>query len=145
MTGLFCVMVQEIEDHGGDVIKFAGDCLICLWRRAPNTASGALAATDASCSMRRALAATRDTDLDIHCGIARGMVKLIHVGSGDYFEFLAIGNLCSIILAQACVERNPKIVKAAAERAIAHINLNINIPQKFVHIHTASHYFVCSC
>jgi class 3 adenylate cyclase len=90
-TGLFCVMVQEIEDHGGDVIKFAGDCLICLWRRAPNTASGALAATDASCSMRRALAATRDTDLDIHCGIARGMVKLIHVGSGDYFEFLAIG------------------------------------------------------
>ncbi|CAM9413819.1 unnamed protein product [Chrysoparadoxa australica] len=89
INNLFVIMVQEIGEYGGDIIKFAGDCLICIWRA--NLSHACVAATAASCTMRSDLGTLNDDDLGIHCGLAMGHIQLMHVGGHGHSEFLASG------------------------------------------------------
>ncbi len=81
-------LVDQIEAHGGDVLKFAGDAVIALWT-APDTADGgdglpAAARAAAACALRaqKDLAGFQagDVTLSMRICIGAGDMRLLHVG-----------------------------------------------------------------
>lgn len=89
----FNQFIELIGDHGGEVVKFAGDALVILWpaRYGPGPSFGEekeLAAVTGR-AMQCALALQRemnegqmvpDLHLDIQIGIAAGYVSAVHLG-----------------------------------------------------------------
>ena len=79
-----------IVEHGGDVLKFAGDAFIVLWESAPELASRQRAADDACRCCLRLLAlfdgyevhleGTFDTTLHLHAGVAVGELSEFFLG-----------------------------------------------------------------
>ncbi len=82
-------LVDEIEAHGGDVLKFAGDAVIALWPVAvdaadPQRALATATQSAAACALRaqKALAGFQagETTLSMRICISAGEVRLLHVG-----------------------------------------------------------------
>jgi adenylate cyclase 10 len=93
----FGQMINLIFNHGGDIVKFAGDALIAIW---PTTAEAGLAY---SCMLACQCALTmqehlhnHDADgvpLTLHIGIGAGEINGLHVGGvADRLEFLIAGD-----------------------------------------------------
>jgi class 3 adenylate cyclase/tetratricopeptide (TPR) repeat protein len=83
LNGCFGDLVQLVADHGGDVVKFAGDALLGLWPADEDLP--ALTAQAASCglTMQRILHASElaaGTRLSIRIGIGAGQVSAAHLG-----------------------------------------------------------------
>lgn len=101
------MIVEEIECHGGSVLKFAGDALIAEWRHAsseerhPEDISAAsavyLAAQCASSVVKKCSDYPVSVDgrvisaLNVHCGVGYGNVVGTHVGDKNRKEYLILG------------------------------------------------------
>ena len=75
-------LVDLIEAHGGDVLKFAGDAVIAFWPGTPQDAGVARAAAACALRAQRDLAGFRagDVTLSMRICISSGAVRLLHVG-----------------------------------------------------------------
>ncbi len=84
LNGYLGKLVETVIDHGGDVIKFAGDALICVWDGAHKGAPWATRAA-AACGLRaqRDLAGFTvgdDITLSMRVCICAGEISMLHVG-----------------------------------------------------------------
>ncbi|MSQ85102.1 MAG: adenylate/guanylate cyclase domain-containing protein [Myxococcales bacterium] len=84
LNGYLGKLIEMVIDHGGDVIKFAGDALICIWDGSGIGLSAAVRAS-AACALRaqKELAGfTVDPDitLSMRICIGSGDLTLLHVG-----------------------------------------------------------------
>jgi class 3 adenylate cyclase len=83
LNGCFGRLVQLVVDHGGDVVKFAGDALLALWPA--DEGLPAVTARAASCglAMQQVLHASElaaGTRLSVRVGIGAGQVSAAHLG-----------------------------------------------------------------
>jgi class 3 adenylate cyclase/tetratricopeptide (TPR) repeat protein len=83
LNGCFGRLVQLVVDHGGDVVKFAGDALLALWPA--DEGLPALTARAAGCglAMQQVLHASElaaGTRLSVRVGIGAGQVSTAHLG-----------------------------------------------------------------
>lgn len=105
----FSRLIAIVEDHGGDVIKFAGDALQILFASALSAARCALACCEAFPNARArsrsvmgslSTTATPRSELSLHCGIASGELFACFVGGvGGRFEYLLAGPTCAALAA----------------------------------------------
>lgn len=90
-------ILDLIQEHGGDVVKFAGDALLALWPTTPeDQASAALRATQCALAihqrMERLHEVLDNVQLVLRIGVAIGNMSTLQVG-GVYgrWEFLVTG------------------------------------------------------
>eukprot|EP00038_Savillea_parva_P020405 m.31267 g.31267 ORF g.31267 m.31267 type:complete len:1384 (+) comp4787_c0_seq1:244-4395(+) len=138
LNEFFDEMVRIIHDHGGDVIKFAGDAVMVLWesdrvdRRNKQTMQGA-----AQCATQCALAihnrlhnfkAIEDKDgavlLTLHIGVGCGQLTSVHVGGVfNRWEFVVGGPpmhaQCAI--AEPAAESGETVVSTEVWELIKHV------------------------
>ena len=83
LNGCFGQLVELVADHGGDVVKFAGDALLALWPA--NEDLPTLTAQAASCGLAmqqilRAGELAAGTRLSMRIGVGAGRVSAAHLG-----------------------------------------------------------------
>ena len=91
LNEFFTQLIDCVHRHGGDVVKFAGDALVCLWFQ-PSSAEHALhpslSAAAVFCAAKlKDMVYECDVDdevvaLTLHCGVATGAVGIASVGTG---------------------------------------------------------------
>ncbi len=84
LNGYLGKLIETVTDHGGDVIKFAGDALICIWDGTGTGQSSAVRAA-AACGLRaqKELAGFTVDDeitLSMRVCICSGDISMLHVG-----------------------------------------------------------------
>ena len=96
-------MAGCVQEHGGDILKFAGDAILVCWplQAAPDAAADAAAAqaaADCARAMQRLDAtapAPGEPPLALHIAMHAGMLAEMHLGDGDApggrWEFLIAG------------------------------------------------------
>jgi class 3 adenylate cyclase len=96
LNDYFGQMISIIFNHGGDIVKFAGDALLAVW---PTTSEGGLPyatsiAAQCALTMQEHLH-NWDADgvpLTLHIGIGAGVIHGLHVGGiSNRMEFLIAG------------------------------------------------------
>lgn len=85
ITSVLATLTQLCLDHGGDVSKFAGDALLCVWESGPEDSmfQSAKECAIAMLAAMRRIQAEKQVKLDIHGGLARGSILHFHLGSAD--------------------------------------------------------------
>jgi class 3 adenylate cyclase len=95
LNGCFGQLVQLVVDHGGDVVKFAGDALLALWPAGGELPVVTARATSCGLAMQRVLHASElaaGTRLSVRVGIGAGQVSAAHLGGvRDRWEFVVGG------------------------------------------------------
>ena len=104
ITQLFAHLVEKIHDAGGDIIKFAGDALICIWSPEnmvkSNIALGNLIYHAIHCGFELSTlvksikdeGTNKDINLGMHVSVGAGPVNMISIGgSSGRWEFLTTG------------------------------------------------------
>ncbi len=114
----FAAMIAHVDRHGGDVLKFGGDALLCLFTDADHAAR----ATAASIAMRAELSrpvtarGRSKVQLSVSTGIHSGQMPLFLVDSGYHHELLVLGDEPSITVeAESTAGRNEILVSRATE------------------------------
>ena len=88
---LFGKLVDRIQSAGGDIIKFAGDALICVWSGGSKTPVGVLVYHAIQCgfelsshveniSLGRLAGSGPASSLHLHVAVGSGPMRLVHVG-----------------------------------------------------------------
>jgi class 3 adenylate cyclase/tetratricopeptide (TPR) repeat protein len=120
LNGCFGQLVQLVVDHGGDVVKFAGDALLALWPADEDLPAVTARAASCGLAMQRVLHASElaaGTRLSVRVGIGAGQVSAAHLGGvRGRWEFVVGGPA----ITQTCgAERlaRPGDVVLAAEAA----------------------------
>ncbi|MGH2593828.1 MAG: adenylate/guanylate cyclase domain-containing protein, partial [Anaerolineae bacterium] len=96
LNAYFGLLIELVTDHGGDVVKFAGDALLALWPAA-NEALSVVAHRAAQCGLvvQKTLhnyEVAEDVRLSLRVGIGAGEVFTVHIGGvNDRWEFLVAG------------------------------------------------------
>ncbi|MBL4681563.1 MAG: AAA family ATPase [Pseudomonadales bacterium] len=97
LNAYFSHLVGIIQTHGGDVVKFAGDAVLALWKdsgSAEDLAYASWRAAQCGLAIQEALKDYRagNVSLSLRIAIGAGSVNIIHVG-GVYsrWEFLVAG------------------------------------------------------
>ncbi|HET7088363.1 MAG TPA: adenylate/guanylate cyclase domain-containing protein, partial [Anaerolineae bacterium] len=96
LNDYFGQLIERVDAHGGDVVKFAGDALLALWP-AVDEPLEAVVRRAAQCGLaaQAALhdyAAARDVRLSLRVGIGAGEMTSAHVGGvNGRWEFVATG------------------------------------------------------
>jgi len=97
LNAYFSHLVGIIQSHGGDVVKFAGDAVLALWKDSgaeEDLAFAAWRAAQCGLAIQEALKDYRagNVQLSLRVAIGAGSVNIIHVG-GVYsrWEFLVAG------------------------------------------------------
>jgi class 3 adenylate cyclase/tetratricopeptide (TPR) repeat protein len=83
LNGCFGQLVQLVVDHGGDVVKFAGDALLALWPADKELAGVTARAASCGLAMQRVLHASElaaGTRLSVRVGVGAGQVSAAHLG-----------------------------------------------------------------
>ncbi|GBG33607.1 Adenylate cyclase type 10 [Hondaea fermentalgiana] len=113
LTEVFTIIIDLVTHHGGDVIKFCGDALLCTFRDAQNVyaqeGAGVDAAICAACKCAQAVQATplsvsvqnndqapdvftHSIDLQVKTCVAKGKIRAMLVGGAyDRWEYLVVG------------------------------------------------------
>ena len=93
---LFGKLVDRIQAAGGDIIKFAGDALICVWASANNTPVGVLVYHAIQCGFelsghienislgRLESTGGAASSLHLHVSVGSGPMRLVHVSSNIF-------------------------------------------------------------
>ena len=101
---LFGKLVDRIEAAGGDIIKFAGDALICVWSGEKSTPVGVLVYHAIQCgfelsthveniSLGRLAGSGPTSALHMHVSVGSGSMRLVTVGGeSQRWEFWVIGD-----------------------------------------------------
>ncbi len=85
-----------IAEHGGDVVKFAGDALLAVWNdEAASLGEETLRAAQCALAVQSKLhnyAAAEDVRLSLHLGLGAGEVSTVHIGGVfGRWEFVLTG------------------------------------------------------
>ncbi len=95
---IFSRILTVIRFYGGDVIKFAGDALLVVWRPESNAHHAqvecCLIAAKAALEMQHKMQnfTVSGVTLTLHCGLACGLLTEIHCGGyRDRWEYLVAG------------------------------------------------------
>ena len=97
LNDYFSHLVGIIQEHGGDVVKFAGDAVLAIWKDGAEHQDLAFASWRASqCGLeiQKALKSYKagDVKLSLRVAIGAGAVNIIHVGGVfNRWEFLVAG------------------------------------------------------
>lgn len=103
INSYFTSLMDVIVDNGGDVLRFAGDAVICAWSLENVEAAGddslalaAAAACRCALDLNEKCAVYPITEvqkeLRIHSGVGVGVVNAFRVGDGSHWEFFVAGN-----------------------------------------------------
>lgn len=103
----FTSMISIIYNHGGDIVKFAGDALLVIW---PTAAEAGLkysahVATQCAAALRDQLKTSFEdggTPLSLHIGVSVGSIACIHIGAHPRIEFAIAGE--PLVQAAECEE-----------------------------------------
>ncbi len=105
LNGYFDLVVQAVEEHGGDVLKFMGDGILSIFPisdradRATQCGNAARAALDARAGLA-ALNADRNAagqpPLDFGVGINVGKVSYGNIGSPGRLDFTVLGGAVNV-------------------------------------------------
>ena len=84
LNGYLGKLIETVTDHGGDVIKFAGDALICVWD-GTGTGEASAARAAAACGLRAqkelaGFTVEGDITLSMRVCICSGAISMLHVG-----------------------------------------------------------------
>lgn len=104
LNGCFGELVQLVADHGGDVVRFAGDALLALWPADEDLPAVTAQAARCGLAMQRVLHAgelAAETHLWVRIGIGAGQVSAAHLGGElGRWEFVvggpAIAQTCGV-------------------------------------------------
>ena len=97
LNDYFSHLVGIIQEYGGDVVKFAGDAVLALWKEGEgdqNLAVASWQAAQCGLAIQEALRAYRagNVSLSLRVAIGAGNVNIIRVGGVlDRWEFLVAG------------------------------------------------------
>ncbi len=93
LNGYFAPLTAAIVQHGGDIIKFAGDAVVALWAAASpaELAQAALRAAQCALAIQALRAGTAAVTLSLRCGIGAGPLQLIHVGADGRWDMALLG------------------------------------------------------
>jgi class 3 adenylate cyclase/tetratricopeptide (TPR) repeat protein len=92
-------MVDVVTRSGGDVLKFAGDAFLGLWK-SDDPAEAVLRAARCAVRLRESFAYGASTDgLDLSIGIASGEVLLMHLEAGPSHREIMVGGAALVDLA----------------------------------------------
>ncbi len=86
LNDYFSQIIDLVHEGGGDVVKFAGDALLCLWgggdsdRDLPSLAARAVVTACTICSQLDCYKVTEDIQLSLHAGLSSGALHAVHVG-----------------------------------------------------------------
>eukprot|EP00004_Rigifila_ramosa_P012215 TRINITY_DN2635_c0_g1_i3.p1 TRINITY_DN2635_c0_g1~~TRINITY_DN2635_c0_g1_i3.p1 ORF type:complete len:2075 (+),score=399.17 TRINITY_DN2635_c0_g1_i3:584-6226(+) len=111
----FKKLVEEVRNHGGDVIKFAGDAVMAVWRNGPLWLT-TLQATTCALEIQSALQGTTASSpttlrLHLHIGIGAGKVEALHVGGiMGQWEFFVRGPAVEQIAEAEKIAKNGEVV-----------------------------------
>jgi class 3 adenylate cyclase/tetratricopeptide (TPR) repeat protein len=97
LNAYFNPLITLVRDHGGDVVKFAGDALIAIWRErsgADDLANAAWRAAQCGLQIQRDLQGhqVEGSALTLRVAIGAGQVAIAHVGGQlNRWEFIISG------------------------------------------------------
>ena len=102
LNGCFGQLVRLVVDHGGDVVKFAGDALLALWPADEDLPGVTARAASCGLAMQQVLRASElaaGMRLSVRVGVGAGQVSDAHLGGvRGRWEFVVGGSA----VAQAC-------------------------------------------
>ena len=119
INAYFSLLIDEIHQHGGQVVKFAGDALFAVWFDADEVGYSSTAAARCGASVVSLLDGyqieeeSKALSLGIRGGCGYGEIRCLHVGNEKRAEFLISG---SAVL-QAAAAETAAADTAAAETA----------------------------
>jgi len=105
LNGYFDVVVQSVEENGGDVLKFMGDGILSIFpisaqadriqqcRQAARAAQGVLSGL---CALNSGRSETDQPGLDIGIGINAGQVSYGNIGSPGRLDFTVLGGAVNV-------------------------------------------------
>jgi hypothetical protein len=82
LNDYFTRIINLVHEGGGDVVKFAGDALLCLWSDG-DVIEQAVNAVQAACTITNELdcfEVAHGIQLSLHAGLSSGSVNAVHVG-----------------------------------------------------------------
>ena len=143
----FDQLITIIQAHGGDVIKFAGDALLCLWTAdGDDSSSSGSGSEHGGVALAEAVARAAQCSLTIHasmdnfiasktdfrvrckCMIGAGSVMGLSVGGlGGRWEFLVAGAPCTQV-EQCSVAQPGEVLLSEAACRIVTQNPNLQAP-----------------
>jgi adenylate cyclase len=135
LDGYFEVVVQAVEEHGGDVLKFMGDGILSIFTIAEpgQRASGCRRAAQAAGSALTGLAALNEVrgaagkpSLDIGAGINVGAVSYGNIGSPGRLDFTVLGSTVNV------ASRIEGLTKVIGDRVLATAAVAAAAPELFV-------------
>ena len=98
INNYFSALINAIYDCSGDVLKFAGDAIVCGWFVRDAADVSFAARTACECALKlvelcgsRSLAGGISEQLTVHVGLGVGMAHLFRVGSEERQELLVYG------------------------------------------------------
>jgi adenylate cyclase len=122
LDGYFELVVQAVEEKGGDVLKFMGDGILSVFavpspdKRAWNCRQAALAASGVLTGLASLNQARRNTGnpaLDIGIGINIGRVSYGNIGSPGRLDFTVLGSTVNV------ASRIEGLTKTTGDRVLA--------------------------
>ena len=134
MDGYFEVVVQSVEDNGGDVLKFMGDGVLSVFpiaapgdcadrcRRSAMAAQGVLTGLAALNENRTKLG---KSSLDIGIGINTGQVSYGNIGSQGRLDFTVLGGAVNV------ASRVEGLTKSIGDRVLATASVARHAPDLF--------------
>ena len=95
INSYFSQLIEAVSSHGGDVLKFAGDALICMWKGEETLEVLTLRAVQCGLDIQSKLAkydSNEGFSLTLHIGVGSGELFSLWVGSVDgSWEYLVSG------------------------------------------------------
>jgi class 3 adenylate cyclase len=95
ISGFFESLVETISASGGDIIKFAGDCLICVWEKKGDFSMGQTVYNAVRCGYKLKDKVTKLDDsssLSVHICVGAGKMKLVSLSSSGRAEYFVLGD-----------------------------------------------------
>ena len=95
ISSFFEDLVETISASGGDIIKFAGDCLICIWEKKDRYSMGRTVYNAIRCGYALKDKVTKLDDsssLSLHISVGAGKIKLVSLSSSNRAEYFLLGN-----------------------------------------------------
>lgn len=135
LNGYFDIVVQAVEENGGDVLKFMGDGILSIF---PILSEGEAeeacrnAARSARCvltnleDLNRTRAANQLTPLDLGIGMNAGRVSYGNIGSPGRLDFTVLGGAVNL------AARVEGLTKTIGARALVTSSVANNAPDLFV-------------
>ena len=135
LDGYFEVIVQSVEDNGGDVLKFMGDGVLSVFpistpeataARCRDAAQAAQAALNGLVTLNASRAALGQPGLDMGIGINAGSVSYGNIGSQGRLDFTVLGGAVNV------ASRVEGLTKTLGDRVLATASVATHAPDLFV-------------